>query len=370
MQATAAHNGRARWIQRLSLAVIALSLATMFLGPLVRAEHAGLACPDWPLCHGEFVPWDRGYQVFLEFIHRVFGGLTALALLGWFVWIARDRELRAQLFWPALGAVLLMINQILLGALTITAQLDAYVVKSHLLNAVLFLGCVVYVRQKAKRAFGAGASGDAAPDTTTASPRYAPPRSARITAGLFALAVFLQLFLGGRVSTNYAGYVCPAFPACYYEQAIGPDGSETIEGVYFPPMVGNVEKHMTHRFMGYAIALFSVALVALAYRQNWDAARTRFAWLTLWLVLFQIVIGVLNVLNHVPVTITVLHSFVAYMIMLCAFVLWLDMRFDAGLGLRQPKDEATRDPGDASATQAGQNDRRKAGPGRLGTQNA
>lgn len=311
---------RLRLLKRLSSIVIGLSLVTMFLGPLVRAESAGLACPDWPLCHGLVVPWGHGYQVFLEWIHRVAGGITALALAACVFVALRDAQLRAAFAVPALLALGLMITQILLGMLTITKQLDAYVVKSHLLNAILFLSAVVYMRQKARRAIDAGA---AEPPVRTLSV---------IASGVFLALIFIQLFLGGRVSTNYAGLVCPAFPACYVAETTGADGVTKRDPVYLPPLIGATEMHMTHRFMAYLLFALSVGLVVLAELTRWPATRAKLAWLLLTLILLQIFIGVVNVLNYVPVTITVLHSFVAYLIFLAAWILWLELRFDRASG--------------------------------------
>lgn len=38
------------------VALVVLTECLIVLGALVRAHEAGLACPDWPLCFGEFVP--------------------------------------------------------------------------------------------------------------------------------------------------------------------------------------------------------------------------------------------------------------------------------------------------------------------------
>ena len=54
------------------------------LGALVRAHEAGLACPDWPLCFGEFVP-AFDLRVGFEYSHRVLAGSVSLlfAALAW-----------------------------------------------------------------------------------------------------------------------------------------------------------------------------------------------------------------------------------------------------------------------------------------------
>ncbi|MEQ9365420.1 MAG: COX15/CtaA family protein [Leptospirales bacterium] len=303
--------------RRLTLIVIVSALLTMVLGPLVRAAEAGLACPDWPLCKGEIIPDVSDYQVFLEWFHRLVGGVTALALLAWVYLLARRRELRERfLFWGLL-AIALMITQILLGALTITEQLDAYVVKSHLLNALLFLSVLVYIHRKIGRILH---------DT----PRVvaAPDRISQAAAGVFLVALFLQLFLGGRVSTNHAGLVCPAFPACYHEQEILADGTQQSRAVYFPPMIGNIEKHITHRLMAYALTFGAIGLVLLGGRRNWLEPGRRLSYMIFSAIVVQIIVGVINVLYRVPIGVTVLHSAVAYFIYLSSFILWLELTFD------------------------------------------
>ena len=134
-----------RWFHHISLGVWILALLTMILGPYVRAENAGLSCPDWPLCFGHVVP-PYEYRVYLEFIHRVFAGMLLGPLfIVWLLFSWLDRNLRSKFAaWTFLAALVLAM-QIFLGRQTVTMFLNPYIVKSHLLNALLLLGIMLLV---------------------------------------------------------------------------------------------------------------------------------------------------------------------------------------------------------------------------------
>lgn len=285
-----------RFLARATLFISGLTLLVMILGPLVRAEDAGLACPDWPLCHGHAVP-PYEFRVYLEVIHRYAAALLALATLTWAVVIFVKKEFR-HLWIPAALALGLLTTQILLGALTITKQLEPYIVKSHLLNALLFLSCLLFVWHRVTQP----RSKDTRPWLT----------------GILCALVFAQIYLGGRVSTFEAGLACTDFPACYQTRAVDQDG-ERFERVYFPPMHGHVEKHMSHRFLAYGLALFLVGALAVG-RLRTDE-RTGLLIVTV-LVSVQIAIGAANVLYQIPTLVTVLHSTMAYAIFTASLLTW------------------------------------------------
>ena len=60
------------------LAIIAL----IAIGSATRVMEAGLACPDWPLCYGTFLPLGHmNMRVFLEWFHRLDEFLVGLLIL-------------------------------------------------------------------------------------------------------------------------------------------------------------------------------------------------------------------------------------------------------------------------------------------------
>ena len=60
------------------LAIIAL----IGIGSATRVMEAGLACPDWPLCYGTFLPLNHmNLRVFLEWFHRLDAFLVGILIL-------------------------------------------------------------------------------------------------------------------------------------------------------------------------------------------------------------------------------------------------------------------------------------------------
>ncbi len=263
-------------------ALLALTFGLIVLGTLVRANDAGLACPDWPLCFGELIP-RMNLEVAFEWTHRlVAGGLvvgfTTLALLA----LRRAGTHAAAGRLLAVGAALLAM-QALLGALTVWRLLAPWTVTAHLIAgnsfALVLLWTALALRDRARPRV----------------PPAATPLPARRLLALVTVLLFAQMLLGGLVASRYAGLACPDWPTCRGDQ-------------WFPTWQGPVGLHLLHRMNGYAL-FAALAAAALACRAV--PALRRISAVALGLVMAQLVVGIANVWLRLPVEVTALHSALA-----------------------------------------------------------
>ncbi len=262
-------------------ALVVLTSGLIVLGALVRAQGAGLACPDWPLCFGQFVP-EMNLEVTFEWAHRVVAGSVAVAFAILAALALRDPIARRTA--PLLGvAALLLIVQVLLGALTVWELLAAWTVTSHLVAGNAFNAMLLLI---------AIALRDARTPSRAPSPPAAP---VRLLVAAPAAVMAVQLVLGGLVSSRFAGLACPEWPTCNGD-------------AWFPSWSGAVGLHLLHRSAGYALVvlLCAAAIATRAAPRLGGLSRLSFA-----LGLAQVGVGISNVLLALPVEVTALHSALA-----------------------------------------------------------
>ncbi len=179
------------------------TLALMAIGSATRVANAGLACPDWPLCYGKLVPTaEMNLQVFLEWFHRLDASLIGLMTI-WLV--VRSLQWRSQLpAWTlpvSLLALVLVVVQGGLGALTVTELLRFEIVTAHLGTALLFFATIV---------MGAVALLPQPPSQSHRSQDVIKPFHSRISwaGAIAAFLVYLQSLIGALVSSQWALHQC------------------------------------------------------------------------------------------------------------------------------------------------------------------
>ena len=184
----------------LSTHLVVALVALVTVGGATRVMEAGLSCPDWPLCYGSVLPTaEMTIQVFLEWFHRLDAALVSLGLLAMaaLTWGQRQHLPSAV---PALAtvSVLLLVAQVVLGALTVTQLLRFDIVTAHLATGLLLVALLSLLRQRLRltlRPLGPGVDG-----ALTGPWRWWPV--------LAALLVYLQCVLGGLLASQWATGRC------------------------------------------------------------------------------------------------------------------------------------------------------------------
>ncbi|MFT6229586.1 MAG: cytochrome c oxidase assembly protein subunit 15, partial [Myxococcota bacterium] len=242
------------------------------------AYEAGLACPDWPLCFGEAVP-AFNLEIAFEVGHRYLAGFISLVFVVVSVLALRNPHLRRRAGpWIGVGAIVLA-TQIVFGALTVTELLSPPVVTTHLIlgntfSALLF-GLALTLRE-------AGFPRRRAPVGTLP----------KVAAGVLAVTLFAQLALGGLVSASHAGLACGTWPSC--------NGNG-----WFPTVEGLVGLQVMHRITAYTLATVAFGVFfSSRMRGRFGAA----SGVLVLVVIGQVVLGILNVMNQLPESVTILHS--------------------------------------------------------------
>ena len=132
--------------RRLTYLLVASTFILIMLGGYVKAIHAGLACPDWPLCYGKLFPFADGgtydyanYMIFAEWFHRLWASLVGILLLVVVFQASHYQSTVPLLLRLGLLCMVLFALQVILGGLTVGTKLEPFIVVFHLANAVLII---------------------------------------------------------------------------------------------------------------------------------------------------------------------------------------------------------------------------------------
>jgi cytochrome c oxidase assembly protein subunit 15 len=112
----------------------------MFIGGYVSAAGLGLTCPDWPLCPGGILPSE---EYLIEWTHRLVAATTGALVIATMVvsLINKNSDLKIKI--TSSLATILVITQIVLGAMVIDLQLHAVLVAIHLGIGILLFSMVL-----------------------------------------------------------------------------------------------------------------------------------------------------------------------------------------------------------------------------------
>jgi heme o synthase len=303
----------------LAVAAAGAAYLLVLLGGLVRLSGAGLACPDWPLCHGHVIPPLEG-RVLIEYAHRLVAALVSLLVVLTAAAAFQVRRLVPPAG-PVAGIVLgLVAAQIILGGLTVKLLLTPLLVTTHLGVAMLFLAGLLV------QAIVALEGDHGIPESA--------PACRRLALGT-TLATYVMILLGGYLGSSGAGLACPDLPLCR-------------GGALFPPSWA-AHVHMLHRGWALVVAVLVLA-TARAARRAGRPALAAAGGLAAALVLLQIGIGILNIVTRLAPLVQGAHLALAAALFATLVVL---SALSGPLGRTAPRRVRFPRPGEALPTIAG-----------------
>lgn len=339
--------------RKLVWVIVFLTFDLIVFGAFTRLTDSGLGCPDWPGCYGAANPFIAHEQIaaaealmptgpvtvvkaWIEMTHRYLAmgiGALIMALMAtsWIQW----RKTRRSEFSPAIPTALFLFVcvQGAFGAWTVTLKLQPMIVTMHLLLGMGLLALLVWLggrQDHALRRFPAAA---------VSAPALAALRPLAIAS---VVLLFVQIALGGWVSTNYATLACTDFPLCggkvvpdmdfEHGFTLWRELGKTAAGHYLP-FSALTAIHWVHR--NFAFVVF--ALVGFTAWRAWPHAglRNTARWLAIALAA-QFLTGVATVFLDFPLAIAVLHNAGAAILVLLLTMLNYQLKYQLVPAHRAP----------------------------------
>jgi len=300
--------------RKLILVTLFLTFDLIMFGAFTRLTDSGLGCPDWPGCYGAANPFIAHadiqaaqtampsgpvthFKAWVEMIHRYLAMAVGVLIFAQMIiaWKKRKQFEGAPFFATAL--FLFVCLQGAFGMWTVTLKLQPIIVTSHLLLGMGLLAMLVWASEDGRQR---------AEDSNLHALRW--------PAGIAWLILFIQIALGGWVSTNYAVLACTSYPLCQgalippmdFEHgfSLWRELGMTAQGDYLS-FAALTAIHWVHRNFAWLVAI-SAAYVAIRALKLADLSNIAKAILAV--LLLQFVSGLATILFKWPLVVAVLHN--------------------------------------------------------------
>lgn len=277
---------------------VGLVFVLLVWGNLVAGLKAGLACPDWPLCHGKILPPFR-LDIYMEFLHRVIAGIAGIAivLLSW----RRFRVYRGGARIIPVLAVGLLAAEIVMGGMVVLLGLPVRLTTLHFTTGLVIFLLAYYMMAVDDAALPNGLSVKGYPG---------------LFLGMVAQVILLAA-LGAYVRHAEAGLSLPDWPT-------------SMGGLVPGFLSGGVLLHFSHRVLALLVALTIVAFYAATLLDGHLRRHRRMAGVLILMVLAQIVVGGAVVLTRLNFLSTAVHLAVALGMLSVLATMWIREMKPAG----------------------------------------
>ena len=160
--------------RQLAFITLAAVYFLIAVGASVRASGAGMGCPDWPTCFGQWVPptsetqlpsnyqdiyADLGYadtrfnvvKTWTEYVNRLIGVVIGLLIFLTAVFSWRLRSFDSSIFLASLAAFLMVGFQGWLGSKVVSSNLLPGMITLHMLVALAIVGTLIFALAQSGR---------------------------------------------------------------------------------------------------------------------------------------------------------------------------------------------------------------------------
>lgn len=165
---------QAAYFRKLGVVTIMAVYFLILVGGIVRASGAGMGCPDWPTCFGQWIPptheselpanyqeiyAQRGYQnttfnpvkTWTEYTNRLTGVSIGflIILTAWASRIYRRED--KTVFYSAVSVLLLVLFQGWLGSAVVASNLKPFMITLHMLLALVIVSLLLFAITRSQR---------------------------------------------------------------------------------------------------------------------------------------------------------------------------------------------------------------------------
>jgi len=278
--------------------VLAVNLGVILWGAYVRATGSGAGCGShWPLCNGEVFPRSEQIETLIEFTHRASSGVAFLLVLGMLIWAWRIYPRGNAVRNGAILSMFFMITEALLGAGLVLFELvaenasaaRALAISVHLVNTFLLLACISLTAW--------WASGGEPLKLRTGDTKI----------WLLAIGFLSVLVLGMSGALTALGDTL--FPVSSLEEGIRQDFSSAAHFL--------IRLRILHPTLAVVVSLYLIVIIGWIISRVKNYGSKILGRLTIFLIVLQLLAGLINVILLAPVWIQLFHLFLSDTIWIC-----------------------------------------------------
>ncbi|MEX2237593.1 MAG: COX15/CtaA family protein [Dehalococcoidia bacterium] len=233
--------------QLYALATTLVTFGLVILGGVVRVTDSGLGCPDWPRCHGSFIP-PAETEIWIEWSHRLTASITGFLIFGLAIAAWRSQRENRVIIAAAAASLVVLAVQVILGAITVKRELPPEIVATHLVTGLTLLTTLIVI---------------------TIASFVSPRQPLRVERNplfpLLAVALLVTIttmWLGAYMTESGANFACDGWPRC--------------NGTFLPEFTRLVRIHWLHRFLALVMG-GALVLVALQTRSLFGPRSTLYS---------------------------------------------------------------------------------------------